>query len=54
MEKLSVSQLIRANKTLNRSRTSSELLVRASALLYNKAEKITNGFFLSYGITAEE
>lgn len=54
MEKLSVSQLIRANKTLNRSRTSSELLVRASALLYNKAEKITNGFFLSHGITAAQ
>ncbi len=54
MEKLSVSQLIQANKTLNRSHTSAELLVRSSALLYNKAEKITNSFFLAQGITAAQ
>lgn len=54
MEKHLVSRLIRANKTLRRSRNSSELLVRATAFLYAKAEKITSGFFLSRGITAAQ
>lgn len=54
MEKHLVTKLIQANKTLRRSRNSSELLVRATAFLYAKAEKITSGFFLSQGITTAQ
>ncbi len=54
MKKRLVNKLIQANKTLRRSQNSSELLVRATAFLYAKAEKITSGFFLSHGITAAQ
>ncbi|WP_176777071.1 MarR family transcriptional regulator [Candidatus Avelusimicrobium faecicola] len=54
MTKQEITQLIHENKTLCKSTNPAELLVRALALLYTKAEKITDAFFLSYGITAAQ
>lgn len=53
-KQVDIHALIRENKTLNKSNTPAELLVRATALLYTKAEKITNAFFLSFGITTAQ
>ena len=52
--KVDIHSLIRENKTLNRSKTAAELLVRATALFYTKAEKIIDAFFASFGITAAQ
>lgn len=49
-----IYSLIGENKTLSKSKTTAELLVRATALLYTKAEKITDAFFASFGITAAQ
>lgn len=46
-----IKKLIERNKTLSKSKTPAELLVRALALLYAKAEKISDSFFLAHGIT---
>lgn len=54
MNTAAIKKLISQNKTLSKSQTSAELLVRALALLYTKAEKRTDAFFLSRGITAAQ
>lgn len=51
MNTLHIKKLIAQNKTLNKSKTPAELLVRALALLYTKAEKVSDAFFLAHGIT---
>lgn len=54
MKKVNITELIKENKTLSSSKNSAELLVRATALLYNRAEKITEMFFSSFGITTAQ
>ena len=50
-KKISVSELIEANKTLRKSKTPAELLVRSLTLLYTKAEKLAANVFAEFGIT---
>ncbi|WP_177747553.1 MarR family transcriptional regulator [Candidatus Avelusimicrobium fimicolum] len=54
MNTTTIKRLISQNKTLSKSKTSAELLVRALAFLYTKAEKRTDAFFLAHGITAAQ
>lgn len=54
MHKPDIHNLIKENKTLRRSNTPAELLVRATALLYTKASKITDAFFAGFGITVAQ
>lgn len=53
-KKPNIHSLIQENKTLRKSKTSAELLVRAITLLYTKAGKISDAFFASFGITAAQ
>lgn len=54
MKKLNIEKLIKESKILNNSKNSAELLVRATALLYNRAEKIMEIFFSTFGITTAQ
>ena len=54
MKKSDIQNLIKENKTLSNSKNSAELLVRATALLYSRAEKIMETFFSSFGITTAQ
>lgn len=54
MEKINIENLIKENKTLSNSKNSAELLVRATAILCSRAEKIMETFFSSFGITTAQ
>ena len=54
MKQINIENLIKENKTLNNSKNSIELLVRAIAMLYTKAEKIMDLFFSTFGITTAQ
>ena len=54
MKQINIENLIKENKTLNNSKNSIELLVRATAMLYTKAEKILDLFFSTFGITTAQ
>lgn len=54
MEKINTKNLIKGSKILCNSKNSAELLVRATALLYTRAEKIMETFFSSFGITTAQ
>lgn len=54
MKQINIENLIKENKTLNNSKNSVELLVRATAMLYTKAEKIMDLFFSTFGITTAQ
>ena len=54
MKHLNIQNLIKENKTLSNSKNSAELLVRATALLYTRAEKIMEMFFSTFGITTAQ
>lgn len=54
MKQINIENLIKENKTLSNSKNSAELLVRATAMLYTKAEKIMELFFSTFGITTAQ
>lgn len=54
MKKLNVKNLIKGNETLNNSKNSVNILVRATTMLYTKAEKIMDLFFSTFGITTAQ
>ena len=54
MKQIDIKNFIKENKILNNSQNSIELLVRAIAMLYTKAEKIMDLFFSTFGITTAQ
>ena len=54
MKQINMEDFIKENKTLNNSKNSVELLIRATAMLYTKAEKIMDLFFSTFGITTAQ
>ena len=54
MKQINTENLIKGNKILSSSKNPAELLVRTTALLYNRAEKIMEMFFSAFGITTAQ